>query len=153
VVAALSAQIDLDVIPTDGLVIFRNNHALPPVAVTSDAETISLAARASTEEIQRLDDTTAVPTTVVPGGWAATTTVPGALLLASEWLPGYRASDAEGTGLDVATSFGWAMRVTMPPGEVHVRYADQWQRTAGVWVLAILWIAALWITRKPGSSR
>jgi GT2 family glycosyltransferase len=153
VVAALSAQIDLDVIPTDGLVIFRNTHALPPAAVTSDAGTASLAARSSTEEIQRLDDTTAVPATVVPGGWDATTTAPGTLLLAFEWLPGYLASDAEGTDLDVATSFGWAMRVTSPPGDVHVRYADQWQRTAEVWVLAILWIAALWITRKPGSSR
>jgi GT2 family glycosyltransferase len=153
VVADLAAQIDLDVIPTDGLVIFRNTHALPPAAVTSDAETASLAASSSAEAIQRLDDTTAMPATVVPGGWDATSTSPGTLLLASERLSGYRATDGAGVPLDVATSFGWATRVATPPGEVHVRYADQWRRTSVVWVLAILWMAALWITRKPGSSR
>jgi GT2 family glycosyltransferase len=153
VIAALGAQIDLDVVPTGSLVIFRNAHALPPVAVTSDAETAALAAGSSEDDIQRLEDATARPASVVPGGWDATSTLPGTLLLSSERLSGYRASDAGGAVLSVATSFGWATRVAMPPGDVHVRYADQWQRTSEVWTLAILWIAALWITRKPGSSR
>jgi GT2 family glycosyltransferase len=153
VVSALGRQIDLDVVPTGSLVIFRNSHALPPPAVTSDAETASLAAGSSVNDIQRLEDTTAMPARVVPGGWDATSTLSGTLLLSSEWLPGYRASDAAGADLNVATSFGWATRVAIPPGDVHVRYADQWQRTSEAWALAILWIAALWITRKPGSSR
>ncbi len=153
VVAALTGQIDLDVIPTDELVIFRNSHALPPEGVTSDAQTAAIAAGSSPADIQRLDDSTATPARVVPGGWDATSTAPGTLLLAWEGLSGYRASDGAGARLDVGTSFGWATRVAAPPGDVHVRYADQWQRTSEVWILAILWIAALWITRKPGSSR
>jgi hypothetical protein len=153
VIAALRAQIDLDVVPTGSLVIFRNAHALPPAAVTSNADTATLAAGSSVDDVQRLGDPTAMPATVVPGGWDATGTLPGTLLLSSERLPGYRASDAAGAVLNVATSFGWATRVAIPPGDVHVRYADQWQRTTEVWALAVLWIAALWITRKPGSSR
>jgi GT2 family glycosyltransferase len=153
VLAALDAQVDLDVVPTGGLVIFRNAHALPPEAVTSDAETASLAAGSSADDIQRLDDATATPARVVPGGWSATSTTPGILLVSSERLSGFRARDGTGDILDVATSFGWAMRVATPPGDVQVRYADQWKRTAEVWALAILWIAALWITRRPGSSR
>ncbi|MEO8293042.1 MAG: hypothetical protein ABI635_07855, partial [Actinomycetota bacterium] len=151
--AALRAQIDLDEILTGGLVIFRNTHALPLAALTADPATMALAAGTNMDAIQRLDATSAASAAVVAGGWSATATAPADLLVASERLSGFRATDTTGAVLDIATSFGWGMRVAAPSGDVQVRYQDQWQRTATVWVLAVLWIAALWITRKPGSSR
>jgi GT2 family glycosyltransferase len=150
---ALGAQLDLDAVPTDELVIFRNAHALPPAAFTTDPTTVRLAASADPQEIQGLDDRAAQPATVVPGGWDASGPPGATLLIASERVSGFQADDGSGASVAVDTAFGWATRAQMPGGEVHIRDADQWIRTASVWVLAVLWAAALWITRKPGSSR
>ena len=48
--------------------------------------------------------------------------------------------------------FGWAIAGAVDAGEVVVEYTNQWVRTAELVVLAVLWLAALWITRKPGSA-
>ena len=32
---------------------------------------------------------------------------------------------------------------------LHVRFADQWIRTWETVVLGLLWLVALWVTRKP----
>jgi hypothetical protein len=155
VVSALGAQLDLDEVPTDGLTIFRNAHALPPAAVSIDPETAAAAASASVDASEQLRDVTARPIGTVPGGWDAAVPTDGTVLLSTERLPGFRATDDGGSSLPVETSFGWATRVDAGPaaGSVRVRYTDQWMRTAAVWVLAALWAAALWITRKPGSAR
>ena len=52
-------------------------------------------------------------------------------------------------------AFGWAMAFPVPGGAapVTLRYAGQWKRTAELWVLAALWLAALWLTRKPARMR
>ena len=151
--AALGAQLDLDAIPTDGLTIFRNAHALPPAAVSTDRDIAAIAASPSLAAGERLQDPTATPAQMVEGGWDARLPAEGTLLLSTERLSGYRATSEDGTSLPVEASFGWATRVEAPAGSVHVRYADQWMRTAAVWVVAVLWAAALWITRKSGSSR
>jgi GT2 family glycosyltransferase len=150
---ALATQLDLDAIPTDGLTIFRNAHALPPAAVSTDPTTAQIAAGSSLDQIQRLDDPVATPAQRVAGGWDASGPDGAAVLISSERVPGLRADDGNGSSVPVATSFGWATRTEVAGGEVHVRDADQWQRTASVWVLAVLWAMAMWITRKPGSSR
>ena len=152
VLTQLGGQLDLDAIPTDGLTIFRNAHALPPAAVSTDPDTAAIAATSSLEAIERLH-AGASSATPVSGGWDAETAAPGTVLIASERLSGFWATGADGSSLPVATSFGWATRIDAPAGRVEVRYADQWQRTAAMWGLAVLWAAALWITRKPGSSR
>ena len=153
VLAELGEQLDLDGIPADGLTIFRNAIALPTAGVSLDPETAAIAAAGSVAAEERLYDPTVAATTSVPGGWDAQTPAGGTLLLSSEHLSGFRATAADGSSPPVERSFGWAMRVDAPVGRVAVRDADQWQRTAAMWTLAILWAAALWITRKPGSSR
>ena len=151
---ALTSQLDLDAIPTDGLTIFRNAHALPPVAVSTDPDVAAIAASSSSDAAERLQDPTAAPAETVPGGWSAQLPAGGTLLLSTERLSGFRATAQNGTSLPVESSFGWATRVQFPEGgSVQVRDADQWKRTAAVWVVAALWCAALWITRKSGSSR
>ncbi len=46
-------------------------------------------------------------------------------------------------------SFGWATAFEDAPADVRVRYGSQFPRTVAMIVLAALWAAALWITRKP----
>jgi hypothetical protein len=48
--------------------------------------------------------------------------------------------------------FGWAIAGAVDAGDVAVEYTRQWVRTAELVMLALLWVAALWITRKPGSA-
>ena len=151
--SALGMQLDLDAIPTDGLVIFRNAHALPPAAVSTNPVTAQLAAASSLDAIQRLEDPVAAAAAAVPGGWDASGPDGAAVLIGSEHVDGFRADGGDGSATPVATSFGWATRTEIAGGEVHVRDADQWRRTASVWLLAMLWAAGLWMTRKPGSSR
>ncbi len=151
--AVLGTQLDLDPIPSEGLVIYRNAHALPPAAVSTDPVTAQIAASSSLDQIQRLADPGATAAARVPGGWDASGPDGASVLIGSERVSGFRAHDASGSSVPVATSFGWATRTEISGGEVHVRDADQWVRTLSVWVLALLWAVALWITRKPGSSR
>jgi hypothetical protein len=153
--AALATQLDLDPVPAEGLIIFRNAHALPPAAVTADPATVAAARTSSPGRIEQLRGTGAQPATKVEGGWDVTITGGGELLVATEYTPGWRAT-AAGAVLGVDRSFGWATRVDVPAGAgplVQLRFADQWLRTAEMWVLVALWVVALWITRKRGSSR
>jgi GT2 family glycosyltransferase len=153
--AALSAQLDLDPVPAEGLVIFRNAHALPPAAVTADPQAVDAARSSAAGSIEQLRGTGARPATPVEGGWDADVTGGGAVLVATQYTSGWRAT-SPGADLAAAPSFGWATRVEVPAGgtsSVQLRYGDQWIRTWEMWALVALWLAALWITRKRGSSR
>ena len=46
-------------------------------------------------------------------------------------------------------AFGWATSFANAPADVTIRYGDQLSRTIAIWLLALVWAAALWITRKP----
>jgi hypothetical protein len=49
-------------------------------------------------------------------------------------------------------AFGYAISSAVEPAEVRFEYIDQWVRTIEMSVLGVLWLIALWVTRKPGSS-
>ena len=102
--AALGTQLDLDPIPSEGLVIYRNAHALPPAAVSTDPITAQIAAGSSLDQIQRLADPGAAAASRVPGGWDASGADGAAVLIGSERVSGFRAHDAErivGAGRDL----------------------------------------------------
>jgi hypothetical protein len=67
--------------------------------------------------------------------------------------PAWRVSAGD-AAVRVRPAFGWAIATTeaVGPGAARFEYTDQWLRTIEVVVLALLWLAALWITRKPGSA-
>ena len=46
-------------------------------------------------------------------------------------------------------AFGWGIGFEAAPGSVRLTYADQWIRTWEMIALALLWLAVLWITRRP----
>jgi hypothetical protein len=48
-------------------------------------------------------------------------------------------------------ALGWGMTFQPPDpaGPVEIRYIDQWIRTTEMIALALLWLVAVWVTRKP----
>jgi GT2 family glycosyltransferase len=146
----LGNQVDLDVQQASGLTIYRNARALPVAgALPSDAGveralgTPSLIARIQLPSLRES------PFTRVTGGWDGIG-AGGTAFLSSEFAPGWR---LEGPGATTRPerAFGWATAFSAPPGPIHVRYVDQWIRTVEMAALALLWAAALWITRKPST--
>jgi hypothetical protein len=151
--SALRSQLDLDAIPAEGLVIFRNAHALPPAALTTDPAVIRASGSSDPGGLEQLAGESSTEATSVQGGWDGTIPANGGLLVASEDVSGWAAT-VDGAATSVERSFGWATRVLAPSGgAVQLRFAEQWLRTTQLWILALLWAAALWITRTRGSTR
>lgn len=147
VIERLDEQLDLDVVPTGGLTVYRNAAALPvafattePVPEAGDPAALELAPYAGSAEL-RHDG----------AGWAGSLDGEGTAVVADQFDAGWRVA----TGDRRAASFeglGWAVAGPGGPGEISVTFADQWLRTTQMWILAVLWAIALWITRKPVSA-
>ena len=143
---ALDAQVDMDLVPAGGLVIYRNEVALPPAAVLSEqgySEAKDLPSLLSLPEASE-------PVALVPvtGGWDGSGG--GTVWIGEQYAPGWRLR----SGVDAVPpgeAAGWAMTFRLPQdsGAFSVRYADQRVRTAEMGGLALLWLIALWATRKP----
>jgi hypothetical protein len=56
--------------------------------------------------------------------------------------------------VEPATAFGWAVGfpTTGTAQGSTIRYKGQGSRTLAMTVLVLLWLAALWITRRPSRS-
>jgi hypothetical protein len=77
--------------------------------------------------------------------------LPGEVVASDQFDPGWRILDA-GERLPPRRAFGWAISAPVEPGSVSFVYAEQWSRTLEMSVLAVLWLVALWITRRPASA-
>ncbi len=150
----LDAQVDLDLVPAGGLVIYRNARALPPAMATDVAAFARASHRSDLGSISQLP---AVPTIALhpdEGGWTGSTGE-GFVYLASQFDGGWRAT-VNGRPSTIDRAFGWGMGFAADGGaavvtKVDVTYSRQWIRTVEMVVLAMLWLAALWITRRPVS--
>jgi hypothetical protein len=72
-------------------------------------------------------------------------------VVADQFDAGWRVATGD-ERLPVFEGFGWAVAGPGGPGEISVTFTSQWFRTTQMWVLAVLWLFALWITRKPVSA-
>ncbi|HEY7283136.1 MAG TPA: glycosyltransferase family 2 protein [Actinomycetota bacterium] len=143
----LDAQVDMDLVPTSGLVIYRNERVYPQAGATSQRD--FAAASGSTDllpvaTLPKFDGSTLPP---VAGGFQGDS--PGGVALLARQFDGAWRLRSGGHDLLPARSFGWATRFRAPPGPVQITYAGQGTRDLEVALLAALWLAALWITRKP----
>jgi hypothetical protein len=59
---------------------------------------------------------------------------------------------ADPAAVEPFPGYGWAIAAPVQAGTVAVRFTDQWVRTVELVLLALLWVLALWVTRKPGSA-
>jgi GT2 family glycosyltransferase len=142
----LDGQADLNRIPAAGLVIYRNAAAIPPASVLNDLTAADRPiASADPGEISMFRPGRATPLTPAPGGWAGIS-APGLVALSTSFDSAWR---LEGSTDPPQRVFGWATAFATPGGSIRVRYGGQLARTIEIWLLGGLWMAALWITRKP----
>jgi hypothetical protein len=136
-------------------VIFRNAVVLPrasAVATPGFAQAVRsadpLALARITDTGRRLD---ADPLGRRPGGFGGPT-VPADgdryVLLSDEYASGWRLAGAASSPSERA--FGWAIGFAAAgEADIDLRYGDQADRTLQVWLLAVVWVAALGFTSKP----
>ena len=147
----LEAQVDLDVVPAGGLEIYQNPRAMPVASVVHSARFARAAGGSELLPIAALPDVRTTSLEHVDGGWEGSTQEDGYAYIATQYAPGW---DAENDGLpaEIKDAFGWALGASVEAGAVSFSYDRQWVRTVEMLVLAALWVAALWITRKPVSA-
>jgi GT2 family glycosyltransferase len=145
-VALFDAQVDLDVVAASGLQIYRNASELPPAGVIAADEALTRTILSGDPgAIARMGDLRATPLHPVPGGWDGPAR-DGVVALSSEFDDAWRIA---GSDAGPRTAFGWATAFEGTTGPVAVRYGAQLPRTLQMIVLVALWLAALWITRRP----
>ena len=144
----LSEQMDLDRVPAGGLTIFRNAAALPTAFVSANAPVPD---RSDPGAIEASPDVIA---RALEGGgetFTGSADAAGHVVVSEQFDAGWRVDNA-GEVLAPFAGYGWAIAAPVQPGEVTVRYTRQWLRTAELALLALLWVVALWVTRKQGSA-
>jgi hypothetical protein len=160
VLARLSAQVDLDRITSSDLVLFRNPTA-PPRAATISLPGFADAARSgdplALATLERAADATVPP--ILPLRWLGTRygKAYGAsydrYVYVADQDAGVWRMKLVGELSPPEAAFGWATGWPVPPvaEPLTIRSVGQrgWTRQLGV--LAVLWAAALWVTRKPAS--
>jgi hypothetical protein len=152
VMASLDRQLDLDLIPAGGLVIFRNAAALPRAGIVRTAGFSEAARAADRNLLPELPPPTWSPLRRDEGGFRAVERVEeaGYAFVAEQLAPGWKLEGTEAAE-ETERAFGWAIgaETSGRSGPVVVRFTAQRSRTLQVFGLAVLWLAALWITRKP----
>jgi GT2 family glycosyltransferase len=144
---SLSAQVDLEPIPSAGLLIWHNVVAVPPASVLhADRATEAIVASADPDVIQRLDPNVAGALASTEAGWRGTGGGGDLVALSSAFDDAWRLA---GSDVRPQRSFGWATSFTNVPDDIEITFADQFPRTLSIWLLAAAWAVALWITRKP----
>jgi hypothetical protein len=149
----LARQIDLDQIPTEGLIVFRDDTASEEAAVVQSVEwrrTAPSGDPVGVEMLPRPDQRAlASPSDETFTGDAITR--PSLVFLAQQFDGRWRLDPPGGESVSPIRAFGWAVafRVDSAPAGWQVRYGGQAARTLELGLLALLWAAALWLTRRP----
>ncbi len=145
----LDAQLDLDLLPAGGLVIYRNARALPSAFVTADEAFANTAADGSLLRVAELQQPETAPLEPSGNGWRGTGE--GAFGFVSEQrASGWRVRSG-GASSPTSPAFGWAIGFRAPSGPFSLVYGDQAIRTGEMVLLGVLWLGVLWVTRRPGS--
>jgi GT2 family glycosyltransferase len=146
----LDAQVDLDREGTTGLIIYRNASALPPAGVLpANASMAGIVGAAALGTIEQLPRSHPYPLAAVAGGWAGMSSSPGIVVVSTAFSADWRLETPNGESVPSREAFGWSTSFDAPSGALHVRFMGQWVRTLEIVVLGLLWLAALWVTRKP----
>ncbi len=141
----LKEQVDMDPATANGLVIYRNAVALPPAAaLTVDGPSAKILASSDVATIAELGPIPATPLVPVQRGWDGTAPAGSVAYLATEFSDGWHS----GASAPVK-AFGWATSLPVTAGPVQIRHDDDLVRLIERWALGALWLAALWVTRKP----
>ncbi len=155
----LEQQVDMVEVDAGGLVVFRDTVAIPPSAVVPDPRWGRAAVSGDVEAVAELQDPRAVPLggaggrlhePAAGGPWPPGTSI----LLTQQFDRHWRLTPSSGPALSARSAFGWAVGFPYRPGTggFTVRYTGQALRTLQVALLSAIWLAALWITRRPSGA-
>lgn len=144
----LDEQLDLVAVPAGGLIVYRNTRPLLPAAVIDDAAYADAASGTDLLALAQLPATKPSPLDRTPGGWSGRGVSGGLVLIGWQFDGGWRMV-SNGHELQPREAFGWAISFPASDGELTVEYKDQRARTIEMIVLGLLWLMALWFTRKP----
>jgi len=144
---ALDSQIDLDLVPAEGLTIYHNPSALPVASVVT-GERFERAARSG----DLLAVASAIPAQAsrlrpVVDGWVGSAGRSGLAFVSLEFDPDLRPQGGLGAASE---AFGWATAFDARAGALSIRWSDP-GRTMQMSILGVLWLAVLWLTRRPAS--
>jgi GT2 family glycosyltransferase len=144
---ALDAQVDLELVPSAGLVAWRNVVARPPAAVLqADETTRASVGTGDMEMIQRLARVSAIPLQATGAGWQGQSGDGDLAVVATAFDRNWTLT---GSDIEPQQAFGWSIAFDGVSGPVSIVFGGQLPRTIAMWLLASVWGAALWITRKP----
>ncbi len=150
---SLDAQVDMDLVPAGGLIIYRNERALPVAAATAQLEYLKASRGSDLLAIESLPPFDGSTLHRAPGGFTGPLSggPNGVSLIADQFSSGWQGAVLSPTGatIPVTRSFGWALGAPTSRDIAGIRFADQWKRTVQMAGLGFLWVLALWVTRKP----
>ena len=145
----LDQQLDLDVVPAQGLTIFQNANWLAP-AVSTSSNWLRAARSSGSGAVSALSRPGFRPLIASDDRWTRLLISEPLVVLSQQFDHRWRLSSGRRT-LRPFPAFGWAVGFSDPPSRSYavVRFEGQGTRTAQMWFLAVLWVAALWITGRP----
>ena len=148
----LDAQLDMNRVPAGGLTIYRNARVLPVAAVATTPGFSRVAGATGLLPISSSARPGVTTLRTTPDGWFGSSEG-GFVYVAKQFDEGWHARvGSSQMAVDPRRAFGWAIGFPVGSGGVTVTHDRDAILTVELWGLAILWIAALWITRKPGSA-
>ena len=143
---ALDAQVDIDLVPATGLTIYRNAAAILPTPSSRPNPRTRRSSRAPIPSaIARWRPVPAIPLRAVPGGWDGPA-ADGTVFLSTEHDDDWT---LEGSTEPPDVAFAWATSFLATGGAVEVRHGGALPAKIEVALLTVLWLVALWVTRKP----
>ncbi len=159
--ARLARQLDMVETAAGGLVVFRDTLTVPLFAVIPDPAWARAAASGDLQAQASLQEPHAIPLTGSGGHWSlpatpGTTFPSGSFVLISQQDgPKWRLTPPGGDqALTPMSAFGWSVGFGYRPTSAGftVTFAGQPPRTALILLLTALWLAALWLTRRPSRT-
>jgi hypothetical protein len=143
---AFDAQIDVNVVPASGFVVYRNPVALPPAAglETEPADREILGA-GDPSTIAMWRPVPAAPLQRVRGGWDGPG-VGGTVFVSTEYDAGW---ELERSPRRPEVAFGWANGFRAEGEPIRIRHGGSLPARIQAMLLTIIWLGALWATRKP----
>jgi GT2 family glycosyltransferase len=151
----LSRQVDLDLVSAPGLTIFRNSKSLPVAADVADPAWVRASRSSRLDAVESVPPAGARSLAEDPSGqrFVGPARSQASLVLLLDQFDAHWQLMPNGAAASVAPerAFGWAtgFRTGPMPSGYRVEFTGQRLRTLEVFVLALMWGAALWVTRRP----
>jgi hypothetical protein len=144
----LARQLDLNLVPAGGLLIFENAKWVPLASIVADPEWLQAAFAPTIESVAHLPAAHAEPLLRSPVSGSPDESL---ILLSQQYDSRWRLTLRQGAEpLHPRRAFGWAVGFVGSPGPgFAIAFGGQRVRSVEIALLAMLWLGVLWVKRKP----